>query len=85
MNWSKRTWISVVSLVVVAGGMAIAQNWRGHPNLAAADQATRQAIQSLHAAQRANHWDMAGHAAHAEQLLRQAEGEIRAAAIAANH
>jgi hypothetical protein len=84
MNWSKRTWVSVMSLTVLAAGMAVAQNWHRHPNLAAADQATREALQALHAAQRANHWDMAGHAARAEQLLRQADGEIRASAIAAN-
>jgi len=84
MNWSKRTWGSILGLAVLAGGIAIAQDWHRHPNLAAADQATRQAIQYMHAAQRANHYDMAGHAAHAEQLLRQAEGEIRASAAYAH-
>lgn len=83
MNWSKRTWVSVVSLVAIAGGMAIAQDqglWRRHPNLGAAEQATHQAQQALLAAQRANHWDMHGHAAHAQQLLQQADREIWAAA-----
>ena len=87
MNLRKLTWGSILCLACFAGGIAVAQGgmWRGHPNLAAAEQATHQADQYLLAAQHANHWDLAGHAAHAEQLLRQADREIRAAAMAANH
>jgi len=83
MNWKTRTSGTLLGLALLVGGIAIGQNWRRHPNLAAADQAVHQAIESLHAAQRANHYDLAGHAAHAEQLLHQADNEIRAADMAA--
>lgn len=82
MNWKTRTSGALLGLAVLAGGIAIGQDWGRHPNLGAADQAVHQALDALHAAQRANHYDLAGHAAHAEQLLRQADREIRASAAA---
>lgn len=55
-----------------------------HPNLAAAQRATENAYQKIIAAQQANEWDMAGHAAKAKELLDQADRELKQAAKAAN-
>ena len=81
---------SVLSLGVITGGLLIAQRpeenvGRRHPNLMAAQHLVDQAFQRLSDAQRANEWDMGGHAARAKELLEQANHEIKEAAEAANH
>jgi hypothetical protein len=84
-----------VALTVVGVLLAIAvtlnaqkpeQNVSGerHPNLAAAQRLSRQAYERLIEAQKANEWDMGGHAAKAKELLEQANAEIKLAAEAAN-
>ena len=55
-----------------------------HPNLAAAQGLSRQAWDKISAAQKANEWDMSGHAAKAKDLLVQVNAELKAAAEAAN-
>ncbi len=55
-----------------------------HPNLAAAQQFIQDAIGKLTEAQKANKYDMKGHAAKAKQLLDEAYHEIWLAAQAAN-
>jgi hypothetical protein len=82
---------SALGLGLIAGGMAIAQHPPAenvspnrHPNLAAAQRLTEQAYNKITAAQQANEWDMDGHAAHAKDLLDQANRELKAAAEAAN-
>lgn len=55
-----------------------------HPNLSAAQNLTAQAYNRLEAAQRANEFDMGGHAARAKHLLNQAADEMKLAAMAAN-
>jgi hypothetical protein len=55
-----------------------------HPNLAAAQSFCLQAWEKIDAAQRANEWDMQGHAQKAKDLLDQAARELTAAAQAAN-
>ncbi len=55
-----------------------------HPNLAAAQQFIQSAIDKLTEAQKANKYDMKGHAAKAKELLGQAYNEIWLAAQAAN-
>ena len=55
-----------------------------HPNIAAAQRLSQQAYEKISEAQRANEWDMAGHAAKAKDLLEQANKELREAATAAN-
>lgn len=57
---------------------------RRHPNLAAAQRLSRQAFEKVMAAQRANEWDMNGHAQKAKELLDQANAELKQAAEAAN-
>jgi hypothetical protein len=80
---------SIIAAGLVAGGLTIAQpardvNPNKHPNLAAAQRLTAQAYQKITDAQQANEWDMQGHAAHAKQLLDQANNELKQAAEAAN-
>ena len=55
-----------------------------HPNLAKAQHSIDQALESLNYAQKANDYDMQGHAAKAKDLLDQANREIKLAALAAN-
>ena len=70
--------MSALSTQVFAGPEA------GHPNIIAAREDAQHAIEKLKAAQVANEYDMNGHAAKAEQLLKQAEAEMKLAAEAAN-
>ena len=77
-------------LVVIAGaalalssGALLAKGTAGHPNLKAAHEAVKQAINKITAAQKANEYDMEGHAAKAKDLLEQAEKEIAQAGTAA--
>jgi hypothetical protein len=55
-----------------------------HPNLAAAQRLSKQAYEKLVAAQKANEWDLGGHAQKAKELLEQVNAEIKLAAEAAN-
>jgi hypothetical protein len=55
-----------------------------HPNLAAAQDLSRQAFEKIGAAKRANDWDMNGHASRAMDMLVQVNEELSAAAAAAN-
>lgn len=91
MKFRKIILRSVVGLSLIAGGVAIAQhppaenvNPNRHPNLAAAQRLTEQAYNRITAAQQANEWNMQGHAAHAKDLLDQANRELKEAAEATN-
>ena len=55
-----------------------------HPNIAAAQKLVEQAFAKVTAAQKANEYDMDGHAAKAKDLLEQASNELKLAAEAAN-
>ena len=55
-----------------------------HPNLAAAHELVLKAIGRIDDAQKANEYDLGGHAAKAKELLAQAETELKAAAEEAN-
>jgi len=55
-----------------------------HPNLAAAQMFIEKAVNKVTLAQKANEYDMDGHAAKAKELLDQAYIEIKLAAEAAN-
>lgn len=86
-----------VSALLMLGGTAHAQtpptptghgpnvSPHRHPNLAAAQRLMERADQRIVQAQRANEWDLDGHAARAKQLLEEAVSEMKAAAVAANH
>jgi hypothetical protein len=55
-----------------------------HPNLAAAQRLSVQAYEKIVSAQRANEWDLGGHAEKAKLLLEQVNAELKLAAEAAN-
>ena len=59
-------------------------NPQKHPNIAAAQNLSRQAFEKVVAAQKANEWDMQGHAEKAKQLLEEVNHELKLAAEAAN-
>jgi hypothetical protein len=67
---------AAVATSVLAGPMA------NHPNLIAAREDAEHAIQKLKNAQKANEYDLGGHAKRAEELLGQAIDEMKLAAEA---
>jgi len=85
----KKALIVLVGVLMLAG-VAFAQrparnvSPNRHPNLAAAQRLSRQAFDKIIAAQRANEWDMNGHAQKAKDLLDQVNNELKQAAEAAN-
>ena len=88
---TKRTFIaSAVVALLLGGGVVLAQmpkdniSGRRHPNLAAAQRLSTQAYERIVAAQKANEWDMNGHAQKAKELLEQVNRELKEAAEAAN-
>ena len=81
---------AVIGCGLVVGGVAIAQRPKEdiskgrHPNLAAAQRLSQQAWERIVEAQRANEWDLQGHAQRAKNLLDQVNNELKQAAEAAN-
>jgi hypothetical protein len=67
---------ALASVVSMAGPMA------GHPNIIAAREDASHAIAKLKAAQKANEYDLGGHAKKAEDLLNEAVEEMKLAAAA---
>jgi hypothetical protein len=78
-----KLWIASAGTLLIAGTL-MAGPLKGHKNLDVAHNKIKAAIAAMVDAQKANHYDLAGHAAKAEALLRQAESEITQAAEAAN-
>ena len=81
----------VLALALMCTGFVYAQkkpaqnvSAKRHPNIAAAQRLTAQAYQRIVAAQKANEWDMEGHAQKAKDLLDQANNELKQAAQEAN-
>jgi len=85
-----RVLAALAGLLLLIGGVAVAQrpqrNVSGarHPNIAAAQRLSRQAWQKVLDAQKANEWDMDGHAQKAKNLLDEVNQELKLAAEAAN-
>ena len=80
-----KKYLPVLMLAAVAfSGQVMAGPEAGHPNIIAARENAQQAIDKLKAAQAANEYDLAGHAAKAEKLLREAEQQMKMAAEVAN-
>jgi len=77
-------------VVLLFCGIALAQepvvdiDAKIHPNLAAAQRHVVEANKEVSNAQKANRWDMKGHAEKAREHLVQANQELKAAAEAAN-
>ncbi len=78
--------VSVVAPLSIALAKDPVQNTSKakHPNLAAAQKLAAQAFEKLEAAQKANEYDMEGHAQKAKDALKLANDEIKLAAEAAN-
>ncbi len=66
-----------------AGGAALAEKVRDWADLESAHNHTMEAIKEMDRARAANHYDMAGHGAKAEEHLRAAEHELHEAIEAA--
>jgi hypothetical protein len=91
MNIAKtRLLAALAGLLLLIGGAAMAQRPREnvspgrHPNIAAAQQLSRQAFDRIVDAQRANEWDLDGHAQRAKNLLDDVNRELKLAAEASN-
>ena len=82
--------LSLTIAIAAPLGLAIAKepvknvSKERHPNLAAAQKLSAQAFEKLEAAQKANEFDMDGHAQKAKDMLKAANDEIKLAAEAAN-
>jgi len=82
-----QAWVTAaVAICLLTVGITAFAQVRGdrHPNLAAAQNFIERALGALTAAQRANEFDMAGHAANAKQLLEEAYQQVNLAARGAN-
>jgi len=81
---------ALTGLLMLSGSMAFAEepvlnvSQKRHPNIAAAQRLSRNAYDKIVAAQKANEWDMDGHAQKAKELLDQVNIELKLAAEAAN-
>ena len=70
------------SALALFSGLAIAQVKDWH-DLALVHRHVAESIREMERARAANHYDMQGHGAKAEQLLREVEGELKLAVEAA--
>jgi hypothetical protein len=76
--------------MAIVGGQAMAKDpaknvsAKKHPNLSAAQKLIGQAYEKLEASQKANEFDLDGHAKKAKEELKIAADEIKLAAEAAN-
>lgn len=77
----KKLMLSAVGVLLVSG-LAFAMD--RHPNLTIAEKDLSNADEHISAAQRANEFDMGGHAAKAKELIGAAKEQIRLAREAAN-
>ena len=81
--------LAVGSLLVVSGAVLAKEpaenvSAKKHPNLAAAQKMIGNAFEKIEAAQKANEFDLGGHAAKAKELLEKASDELKQAAETAN-
>lgn len=80
----------VCVLLLVAAGVLFAQppaknvSPHRHPHLAAAQRLSHQAWEKIVEAQKANEWDLGGHAQKAKELLDQVNNELKQAAEVSN-
>jgi hypothetical protein len=82
--------LGMLGAALLAGGLAYgekpARNVSGkrHPNLAAAQRLCQNAYGKITDAQKANEWDLDGHAKTAKELLEKVNAELKQAAEASN-
>jgi len=65
--------------LVLASGVAMAEKVRDWKDLEKVHKHVEESIHEMERARAANHYDMGGHGAKAEELLRQAEHELHEA------
>jgi hypothetical protein len=70
---------AIAAAAALAAGGAFAEPVRDWHDLDKVHQHVQESIHEMERARAANHYDMAGHGAKAEDLLRQAERELHAA------
>jgi hypothetical protein len=80
---------AVLGSALLVGGFAFAQPKQNvskgrHPNLAAAQRLSERAYEKIIDAQKANEFDLAGHAQKAKDLLDQVNNELKQAAQTSN-
>jgi len=78
-----KTSLLAVSLLTFAAGAAVADKVRDWHDLDKVHAHVLESIHEMERARAANHYDMAGHGAKAEELLRQTERELHEAVEAA--
>jgi len=81
---SKLRVVLISALVALPLGVFAGGAMKGHPNLEGARTALNNAESKIEAAQRANEFDLGGHAAKAKELIATAKEELRLAAETAN-
>ena len=85
----KKAMALIVGILILTGTAWAAHPVRNvsaarHPNIASAQRLAQQAFDKIVVAQKANEFDMGGHAQKAKELLEQANAELKQAALAAN-
>ena len=80
----KTTLLALAAAATFAAGFAMAEPVKDRHDLEAVHKHVMESIHEMERARAANHYDMAGHGAKAEELLRQAEKELHEAVEAAH-
>jgi hypothetical protein len=81
----KKVLLAVACGLLCAAGAAYAEPVRDWHDLDAVHKHTVESIHEMERARAANHYDMDGHGAKAEELLKHAEQELREAVESAKH
>ena len=79
----KKVFLLIPVVLVLMFGLSFAEPVRDWRDLQKVHRKIEEAIRDMERARAANHYDMAGHGAKAEELLRQAQHELREAIEAA--
>ena len=74
----------ITALVILPIGVYAGGALKGHPNMQAAATALDTAAEKITAAQKANEFDLGGHAAKAKDAIQLAKDELKLAAETAN-
>ncbi len=75
----KKTLLAIATTAALTAGLAFAAQVHDWHDLDKVHNHVQEAIHEMERARAANHYDMAGHGAKAEDLLRQAEKELHEA------
>jgi len=81
----KKTLLLLPAILFTLSSVSFAEPVRDWKDLHAVHEKIQQSIKLMERARAANHYDMDGHGAKAEELLRQAEHELHEAIESAKH